>query len=74
MIKILKTELIYFVSILIVLALLLHSDLLTSPLDRFQEMQQHSNYLHPFIWSAIVYFPILIIRVIVRFVSSRVGS
>lgn len=74
MIKILKIELIYFFSIFLVLALLQHPDLLTSPLDRLQEMQKHANYLHPFIWTSIAYFPLLIVRTISKFIMRRFKS
>ncbi len=55
MIKILTKELLYFFAILIILALLQHSDLLNSPMTRFEQMQNNGNYLHPFLWSGGVY-------------------
>lgn len=65
-IKRILTELVYFIIILVVLALLFHSDLLTSPLLRFEKMSQIGNYLHPFVWSGLVYVPIAIIRLIIK--------
>jgi len=66
MIKVISTELAYFFTILVVLALLFHGDLLTSPLERLDRMGQTGNYAHPFIWAAVVYFLIGIVRLIVK--------
>ncbi len=60
--KILKTELLYYFSIFIILAVLQHSDLLVSPLTRFEQMQNSQNYLHPFLWSALLYIVIGMFR------------
>lgn len=65
-IKRILTELVYFFIILVVLAILFHSDLLTSPLVRFEKMSQIGNYFHPFVWSGIVYIPIAIVRLIIK--------
>lgn len=66
MIKKIKTELIYFISILIILALFQHSDLLTSPLERIDTMSQKENYFHPLLWTSIVYLAIGLIRLIIK--------
>jgi heme exporter protein D len=49
-----------------VLALLFHSDLLTSPFARFEKMYQIGNYLHPFLWSGILYGLIAIVRLFIK--------
>lgn len=64
-IKRILTELVYFFLIVVVLALLFHSDLLTSPLVRLDKMSQMGNYLHPFLWSGILYGLIAVVRLIV---------
>jgi hypothetical protein len=66
MIKVISTELAYFFTILVVLALLFHGDLLTSPLERLDRMGQMGNFAHPFIWSAGVYGLIGIVRLIIK--------
>lgn len=67
MIKIIKNELIYFLLILFVLALLQHSDLLHSPLERIDLMVGKGNYLHPLLWTSAVYITIGLLRAIVKY-------
>ena len=55
MIKIIKLELLYYVAIVVILALLQHPDLLTSPLTRLNQMQNTQNYFHPLFWASILY-------------------
>jgi len=55
-------ELIYYTITLVVLALLQHQDLLTTPLDRFEKMQSMGNFLHPFIWALVIYLLIASFR------------
>jgi len=64
-----KRELLYYVITLIVLALIMHLDLLSDPLFRFEGMQSKGNYSHPFVYSFIIYFIILIIRKIIDFLT-----
>jgi len=66
MIKKIVLELTYFSIILVLLASLMHRDLLVSPLLRFEHMQANGNYLHPFIWSFLLYLIIAIFRVVVK--------
>jgi len=66
MIKTLRTELIYFIAILVVLALVLHPDLLSTPLDRLELMKVRENYLHPFYWTLGVYLMIVVVRLIIK--------
>ncbi|MBU0719768.1 hypothetical protein KJ877_00345 [bacterium] len=68
MIKKIKIELIYFFAIVFILALLQHPDLLSSPLERLQKMHQAQNYLHPLMWSFIIYAVLGIFRAIIGFV------
>ena len=68
MIKKIKLELIYFIVILVILALLQHSDLLTSPLDRLETMTQKQNYFHPLLWTSIVYAVVGAMRLIVKYI------
>ena len=66
--KIIIKEIIFFVVLIVVLALLQHGDLLTNPSDRIELMSQKENYLHPFLWASAVYFVILLFRLILVFV------
>jgi len=68
MIKKIRLELLYYVAILLLLALVQHSDLLTAPLERFEQMQHNANYFHPLLYALVVYFVIACIRVIVKFI------
>lgn len=67
MIKKISIEIIYYMSILVLLALVQHSDLMFAPLERFEQMQKNSNYFHPFLYAFIVYSIIGLLRVIVKF-------
>ncbi|MDD5157549.1 hypothetical protein [Sulfurimonas sp.] len=68
MIKKIKKELIYFVLVLVMLALLQHSDLLINPLSRFSLMIEKGSYCHPVIWAFGVYLIIVILRLAIKFV------
>lgn len=63
-----KREILYYLLTLLVLALIMHIDLLSNPSARLELMQQKENYSHPFLYSFIIYFIILIIRKIIDFV------
>ncbi|MDD5373808.1 MAG: hypothetical protein PHO62_10340 [Sulfurimonas sp.] len=67
MLKKIKTELTYFTLILLVLAVLQHSDLLNSPLERVGLMAEKGNYLHPLLWTSVVYVVINFLRLIVKY-------
>ncbi|MDD2906461.1 MAG: hypothetical protein WBK95_09205 [Sulfurimonas sp.] len=68
MIKKIRLELLYYVAILLVLAIVQHSDLLTAPLERFEQMQHNANYFHPFLYALLIYILIACMRVIVKFI------
>ena len=68
MIKKIKKELIYFTFVLVVLALLQHSDFLSHPLDRFGLMAEKGNYYHPLIWAFGAYLIVVMMRLAIRFV------
>jgi len=63
-----KREILFYLAILFVLALILHSDLLTDPSSRFQLMYKKGNYFHPFLYSFVVYIILLIIRKTLDFI------
>jgi hypothetical protein len=68
MIKKIRVELLYYVVIVLLLAFVQHSDLLTAPIERFEQMQKHANYLHPFLYAFFVYIIIVFIRIVVKFI------
>ena len=64
MIKIIQRELLYFITLLVVLALLQHPDLLSSPMQRIDTMISYKNYFHPFGWTLALYSVIGVGRLI----------
>jgi len=59
-------EMAIYAILLILLAFVMHSDLLSSPTERFSLMQERENYLHPFVYAFIIYIFLLFIRFIVK--------
>lgn len=68
MVKKLKIEIFYFMVILLVLAFIQHSDLLTSPAQRVELMAEKGNFLHPLLWAFSVYAVVAIIRLIIGYI------
>jgi hypothetical protein len=64
-----KKEVFYYLLTLVVLALIMHIDLLSDPFLRLQHMNEKENYAHPFLYSFIVYFILFIFRKSIDFVS-----
>lgn len=67
MMKKIKTELLYFMALLLILALMQHPDLLSSPLERINLMAEKGNYIHPFLWTSGVYLVVGLVRLIVKY-------
>ncbi len=67
--KFLKREVLYYLITLVILAFIMHFDLLTDPLPRLELMQDKENYSHPFVYAFVVYVVILVIRKIIDFFS-----
>jgi ABC-type multidrug transport system fused ATPase/permease subunit len=59
-------EVVVFTTLLIFLALMMHPDLLSHPQERFSLMQERENFLHPFIYTFIIYTVIGVFRWIVK--------
>ncbi len=70
--KTLLKEIIIYLLILLILAPLQHGDLLSHPLERFNLMLEHQSYLHPFIWTSIVYVGIGIFRLFLKYILKLV--
>jgi len=67
--KVLKKELLIYLSTLLALALIMHIDLLSDPSARLQAMQEKENYTHPLLYSFVVYTVILILRKTIDFIT-----
>ena len=70
----LKREFLYYITIFVILALIMHIDLLRDPLARLELMKEKDNYSHPFFYTFILYSVILVLRSIINFVSKIFGK
>ncbi len=66
--KIIKRELVIYSTILLVLILLMHPDMISDPAERLGLMQQHENYIHPLLYTFIVYLIVFALRALVSWV------
>lgn len=67
--RILLREGMIYVSIVIVAALMIHLDLLSTPSERFSHMAERGNYLHPLIYGGILYLAAAVIRTFASFIG-----
>lgn len=51
---------------MLLLASLIHPDLLTNPLERFTLMNERGNYFHPFLYSFAAYILVILGRSLFR--------
>ena len=65
---VIKKEILFYFITLMILALIMHIDLLSDPFSRLQTMQEKGNYTHPFIYSFAIYFIIFVLRKTIDFV------
>jgi len=63
-----KREILIYLAMLFVLSLVMHSELLGSPLLRFQMMQDKENYFHPLLYTFVIYSILFIFRKILDFI------
>ena len=63
-----KRELLVYLVILVLLALVSHGDLLSNPLLRFELMAEKGNYFHPFFYAFVLYSVLLFIRKMLDFI------
>jgi hypothetical protein len=61
-----KKEVLIYLFILTVGAIIIHPDLLYAPLARFEWINERGNYYHPFVISTGVYLLIGVIRLTIR--------
>ena len=64
--KIFKRELLIYATILLVLILVMHPDMITDPKTRLGLMQQHQNYIHPLLYTFFVYLILFVLRSAVK--------
>ncbi len=60
-----KKELLIYVVLLILSALVVHPDLLTDPFKRIETMSERANYYHPIVFSLPIYLVVGLGRLIV---------
>ena len=65
-----KKEVIYYLITLLILALIMHIDLLSDPFSRFHTMHEKGNYTHPFIYSFVIYSLFFILRKTIDFIMN----
>ncbi|MDQ7086008.1 MAG: hypothetical protein Q9M36_14340 [Sulfurovum sp.] len=63
-----KKEVVIYILMLFALTILMHSDILTHPLLRFEMMNDKENYTHPLLYTLIIYLPFLVIRKLLDFI------
>jgi hypothetical protein len=63
-----KREIIIYIVMLLLLTIVMHNDLLSSPSSRFEIMYEKGNYSHPFLYTFVIYSILLIIRKILDFI------
>jgi len=64
----LKREILIYLFMLLILALVMHFDLLSNPTSRFQLMNEKENYSHPFLYTFVIYSILFIIRKVLDFI------
>ncbi len=64
--KTLIREMAIYAILLVVLALMMHPDLLFNPTERISLMQERKNYFHPLIYTFILYSLFFFIRLVVK--------
>ena len=60
-----KKELLIYLLTVVISALMIHPDLLSTPLARLEMMTDRANYYHPFLFGLGIYLVIGVIRLIV---------
>lgn len=68
MMNIIKKELVIYTALLTVLIFMMHPDMLSDPVNRLGLMQEMGNYIHPLLYTFIIYLVLYFIRFVVGFV------
>jgi hypothetical protein len=66
-----KKELLYYLLTLLILALIMHIDLLSDPFSRLTKMHERENYSHPFLYSFIIYSVLFLLRKTIDFIIGK---
>jgi hypothetical protein len=62
--SVLRRELFIFALLALIFAPIMHPDLLSTPYERYSSMIERGNYLHPFLYSLLVYSAVGILRIL----------
>lgn len=65
-----KREILIYIVMLLLFAIIMHMDLLSNPSTRFDTMVEKGNYSHPFLYTFVIYSVLFIIRKIIDFIIS----
>lgn len=65
----LKKEFFYYLLTFIFLTLIMHFDIVSDPIARFELLQEKGNYSHPFIYTFVVYGAMFILRKAIDFIA-----
>jgi hypothetical protein len=60
-----KKELLLYLFIVLLTALIFHPDLFTDPRSRLEMMSDRENYYHPLLFGLVIYLSIALLRLIV---------
>lgn len=73
-----KKELLIFLIVFVILALIQHPDLLTSPLTRLSDLPTAGAYglgsVHPLVFALVGYLLLWIVRLVIRGIKKIFGS
>jgi hypothetical protein len=72
--KVLIREVLIYSTLLILLALLMHPDMIQDPSQRFSLLQSRGNYLHLFIYTTIVFLIVYVFRYVTKKIVSIVAK
>jgi len=64
-----KKELLIYLAVLLLSALIIHPDLLSEPAVRFETMIARANYYHPLLFGLGVYLLIGAVRLLVKWIK-----
>ena len=72
--KVILKEIIIFLAVVAILAIVQHQDMLSDPISRFSMMADMGNYTHPFLWAIVPYLLLLGLRLAVNMVLKNIAS
>lgn len=67
--RVLLKEVVIFILLVLVVAPLMHPDLLSTPSERFGAMMEKENYWHPLLYTSVLYALIAVARWVVYLIK-----